>query len=67
MKRPIYYDEGTNPGNGWRAPEELQEVQWVRELREVFKDLVEWERFMGGFEAPVWDRVRKLHATMENE
>ena len=26
MKHPIPYDEGTNPGNGWRAPDGLQFV-----------------------------------------
>ena len=39
-----------------------QEIQ----LRTTLRDLLKWERQMGGFEAPAWDRARHLIAAQSD-
>lgn len=32
----------------------------LEELERIGRELLDWEKFMGGFEAPAWQRLRDL-------
>lgn len=35
-------------------------IRRLEAMRDALRDLVGWQEYMGGFEAPAWDRARRL-------
>jgi len=39
----------------------------LEDMYDVLSDLLEWEAYMGSFESPTWDRVRKLRDLLRED
>lgn len=57
---------GLSESSRRRAMQITQEaIEGVEQYRTLLNELADWAAHMGGFEAPVWDRLNKLRSDAE--